>query len=120
MVKVSTQQTQEQFYSKQGLSKTMGVGGGGGNLKPPHGKTALVLASQVPDVLVQCVQFIALQTAPFENVDHSCLYAAKRQKKSQLGDLPSGATFSNRSQERSWKSWEALGDTRCCIFCPFP
>lgn len=84
MVKVSTQQTQEQFYSKQGLSKTMGVGGGGGggeeDPEPPNEKTALVLASQVPDVLVQCIQFIALQAAPFENVDHSCLYAAKRQK----------------------------------------
>lgn len=53
---------------------------GAGNPRPPNGKTALVLASQVPDVLVQCIQFIALQAAPFENVDHSCLYAAKRQK----------------------------------------
>lgn len=50
------------------------------NPKPPNEKTALVLASQVPDVLIQCIQFIALQAAPFENVDHSCLYAAKRQK----------------------------------------
>lgn len=87
MVKVSTQQTQEQFYSKQGLSKTMGVGGGGGlgrrgrkTLSLLMKKTALVLASQVPDVLIQCIQFIALQAAPFENVDHSCLYTAKRQK----------------------------------------
>lgn len=48
MVKVSTQQTQEQFYSKQGLSKTMGVGGGGGGVgeegeedpKPPNEKNS--------------------------------------------------------------------------------
>lgn len=87
--------------------------------KPPNEKTALVLASQVPDVLIQCIQFIALQAAPFENVDHSCLYAAKRQKTSQLGDLPPGAMFSDRSQERSWKSWEALGDTCGHISVPF-
>lgn len=40
-------------------------------------------------------------------------------KTSQLGDLPPGAIFSNRSQERSWKSWEALGDTCGHISVPF-
>lgn len=54
--------------------------GGWENPKSPNGKTALVLASQVPDAFVQCIQLIALQAAPFENVDHSRLHTAERQK----------------------------------------
>lgn len=54
--------------------------GGGEDPTYPNGKTTLVLASQVPDAFVQCIQLIALQAAPFENVDHSRLHTAERQK----------------------------------------
>lgn len=34
----------------------------------------------VPDVFIQCIELIALQAAPFENVDHSSLDTAGKQK----------------------------------------
>lgn len=123
MVKVSTQQTQEQFYSKQGLSKTMGVGGGGGGGR----KTlSLLMKKQHWFWPVKYLMFsfsaynsLLCKPPPLKTLITAVCTLQRDRKTSQLGDLPPGAIFSNRSQERSWKSWEALGDTHSHISVPF-
>lgn len=127
MVKVSTQQTQEQFYSKQGLSKTMGVGGGGGGLGRRGRKTlSLLMKKQHWFWPVKYLMFsfsayssLLCKPPPLKTLITAVCTLQRDRKTSQLGDLPPGAIFSNRSQERSWKSWEALGDTCGHISVPF-
>lgn len=72
---------QEQFNSKhehQGPSRAVGMGGAR-TLSPRMGKQQW-LRQPIPDAFIQRIQLVALQAAPFENVDHGRLHTAERQK----------------------------------------
>lgn len=74
-----TLQPQEQFNSKQGPSRAVGMGGGE-DPKSPQWESSPGFSQPIPDAFIQSIQLIALQAAPFENVDHSRLHTAERQK----------------------------------------
>lgn len=39
-----------------------------------QGRTVRDLAIHIPDVFVQCIEFVALQATPFEDIDHGRLH----------------------------------------------